>query len=115
MNTAATKCKFLSDRVVKDFQLEKELLAQFSSPVFASTKLASNAKTFNKWKAARTQHVKESKRDHPTLVSTGLRKALEAKSKSLESLHSFVQNTTKKFCFKSYTVRLKLGQSLNRS
>lgn len=103
-----TKYQFLSDRIVKDFKLERELFLHFNSSVLNPQTKNPEIKTFKQWKSQLTTPRTS------VLRSKDLRAKLVTKARTAsKQLTSSAIN--KKFCFSGYTVQLKINQAPNHS
>lgn len=105
---STTKYRFLSDQIVKNFQLEKDLFLHFTSPLVNVQSRDLEIKTLKQWQS------------RPSADRTSVLAGKELRAKLISKLTSDSQATESsindaKFCFRGYTVQLKTNTSSNHS
>ena len=109
---STTKYLFLSDQIVKDFQLEKDLFLKFTQPLLNrhANLGSSKPKTFKQWDSARLST--QAGRVSPSSILTTKQVNDKLKSKVSNTKDNAESNPiNSKFCFQGYTVHLKLGKA----
>lgn len=113
VNNSSTKYLFLSDQIVEDFQLEKELFLKFSGNNTSNQPKLDKKRSFKQWTTDLESKRKTHANKTQVLGSQVLREQLVSKAQELD-----FKNESKledlKFCFKGYTVQLNLGKASSR-
>jgi hypothetical protein len=102
--------RFLSKRILKDFQLEKEVSTLFTKTLYLRNRTVTKDETFQEWQLKRKKAQDLIKSQSSSLNKAELLTKLENRLRSNTAVYD-TKLADRRFCFQQFTTHFKEGKS----